>query len=186
MNPSDEETTLIQQAIHGDRTALATLHDRHYRAIYTYFAARLRDTDLVEDLTADVFVRMVQKIGSFKHRSKPLLAWLYTIARNRLVDYYREQQKEAGQMSLDERLVSGEDDPAREAERRLAADCLRQALHHLTEEQRLVIVGKFIEKRSNIEMGRLLQKTEGAIKSLQHRALAALRRAIQKEGCYEA
>ncbi len=185
MNSSDEELLLIQRAARGDRTALTTLHDRYYRAIYTYFAARLRDDDLVEDLTADVFVRMVQKIDSFEYRNKPLLAWLYTIARHRLMDYYRKQQKEAGQMPLEERLVSGEDDPAREAERHLAADCLRQALHYLTEEQRLVIIGKFIEMRSNIEMGRLLQKTEGAIKSLQHRALAALRRAIEKEGCYE-
>ncbi len=181
----EDEFSLIQQAQHGNRQALAVLHDRHYRAIFNYFALRLDDVALVEDLTADVFVRMVHKIGSFRAGKKPLLAWLYTIARNRLTDYYRAQKKEAGHLPLKEHLIAAHGSPHRETEKRLATDCLRRALRYLTQEQQQVILGKFIEERSNAEVARLLQKTEGAVKSLQHRALAALRRAIEKEGCYE-
>ncbi len=186
MSLSSNEASLIQRAQTGDRAALAALHDQYYRAIFTYFSLRVNDPALAEDLTADVFVRMVQKIRTFRYKNKPLLAWLYTIARNLLTDYYRAQQREAGNMPLEESLIAGDDNPARQAEQRLAADCLRSALKYLTEEQQQVIVGKFIEERSNLEMARLLEKTEGAVKSLQHRALAALRRAIAKEGCYEA
>ncbi|GAB4521074.1 MAG: sigma-70 family RNA polymerase sigma factor [Anaerolineales bacterium] len=185
MTHPDDESILVHEAQRGDRDALAALHDRHYQAIFTYFALRLDDTALIEDLTADVFVRMVRKIGTFRTGKKPLLAWLYTIARNRLTDYYREQQKESGHLPLREDLIAAQGSPQRAAEHHLAADCLRRALRFLTEEQRLVILGKFVEDRSNVEMARLLQKTEGSVKSLQHRALAALRRAIEKEGCYE-
>ncbi len=185
MTHPDDESILIHKAQRGDRQALAALHDRHYQAVFTYFSLRLDDPALVEDLTADVFVRMVRKLGAFRTGRRPLLAWLYTIARNRLTDYYREQKKEAGHLPLREALIAAQDSPQREAERHLAADCLRRALRYLTEEQRLVILGKFIEDRSNADVASLLQKTEGAVKSLQHRALAALRRAIEKEGCYE-
>jgi RNA polymerase sigma-70 factor (ECF subfamily) len=150
----------------------------------TYVYYRVSDQATAEDLTAEVFVRMVAKIRHYRHRGKPILAWLYTIARNLTTDYYRRNGRNP-RMPLDERLVAGSGNPVTAVEGRLAADCLRRALCHLTEAQKLVIVAKFVEDRSNREVARLLGKTEGAVKSLQHRALASLRRAIEKEGCYE-
>ncbi|HEB64607.1 MAG TPA: sigma-70 family RNA polymerase sigma factor [Chloroflexi bacterium] len=185
MNRLSDETALIRRAQQGDRAALAALHDQYYRAIYTYFATRLDVPQVAEDLTSEVFVRMVQKISKFRQTGRPLLAWLYTIARNLLTDYHRESRQNNAPLSLEEHLVAGTDNPARSAENSMAVDCLRKALEYITEEQRLVVVGKFLEGRPTREVARLLGKTEGAVKALQHRALAALRRAIEQEGCYE-
>ena len=86
---------------------------------------------------------------------------------------------------MDETLLAEDHGPAETLEIHLKAACLKQVLRFLTEEQRFVIVGKFVEGRSNAEIALLMDKPEGAIKSLQHRALATLRRAIEKVGCYE-
>jgi RNA polymerase sigma-70 factor, ECF subfamily len=183
----DDEARLIQLAQQGDAGACAALYNRHYDAVYRYCYYRVNDVDLAQDLASEVFVRMVQSLDRFRVRGRPLLAWLYTIARNLVTDMHRQKARAthlplggAAQLSTD-----GNGDLARRVDRRLQADCLASALRHLTEEQRQVIVLKFIEDLNNAEIGRLLDKSEGAIKSLQHRALTALRRALERERCYE-
>jgi RNA polymerase sigma-70 factor (ECF subfamily) len=129
---------------------------------------------------------MVEKIDSYRFRGKPLLAWLYTIARHMVIDHYRKNSRTPNFTQLDERIDAGDNgDPIKLTNRQLAADCLRRALAQLTELQRDLIIGKFIDERSNKEVAQLLGRTEGAIKSLQHRALNSLKRAIEKEKCYE-
>ena len=185
---SEDESRLIQRAQRGDRAAYAELYDSHYDAVYRYCYYRVGDAELAQDLTAEVFVRMVEKLHRFKVRGRPLLAWLYTIARNLTADLYREKGKVA-HLALDEAsaLAAGdESDLAQAVDRSLRADCLAAALDHLTEDQRRVILLKFMEGRSNGQVARILNKSEGAVKSLQHRALSALRRAIEREHCYEA
>ncbi len=181
-----DEARLIRQAQEGDAQACAELYDRHYDAVYRYCYYRLGNELAAQDVTGEVFVRMVEKLDTFRPQGRPLLAWLYTIARNLVTDRYR-QQSQANQVALDEALPLADegDGPGREVDRRLEAECLAAALAHLTEEQRHVVLLKFMENLSNAEVASVLGKTEGAIKSLQHRALAALRRAIDKEGCYE-
>lgn len=181
-----DEAHLIRQAQKGDAQACAILYDRHYDAVYRYCYYRLGDGHAAQDMAGDVFVRMVEKLDTFRPRGRPLLAWLYTIARNLVTDHHRRQGK-ANHVSLDEALVLADDGdgPERQAQRRLEAECLAAALGHLTEDQRQVILLKFMENLSNDEVACLLSKSEGAIKSLQHRALGALRRAMDKEGCYE-
>ncbi len=178
------EKEIIHRAQRGDRDALATLYREHYSAIFNYFFYRLGDQTTAEDLTAEVFVRMVDKIDGYRYRGKPILAWLYTIARNLLINY-RQRAENAPKLPLEERLVASDGNPVQAAERRLTVDCLQLALNYLTDVQRQVIIGKFIEGRSTAEVAKILNKTEGAIKSLQHRALGALRRAMEKENCYE-
>ncbi len=185
---SEDESRLIQRAQRGDKAACAELYDSHYDAVYRYCYYRLGDAELAQDLTAEVFVRMVEKLERFKLKGRPLLAWLYTIARNLTIDVYRKQEK-VTHLSIDEAsaLATGhEADLARAVDRGLRADCLAAALDHLTEDQRLVILLKFMEGRNNGQVARILSKSEGAVKSLQHRALSALRRAILRENCYEA
>ena len=179
----DKEVELIRQAQTGSKAAFAALYDRHHTTIFTYIYYRVPDQATAEELTAHVFVRMVEKIDGYCYKNKPLLAWLYTIARHTLTDYYRREKKVIW-MPLDDDLQA-DSDPMQIVSHNLAVDCLKRALRHLTEDQKQVIIGKFIENHSNQMVGQLLGKSEGAIKSLQHRALAALRRAIDKEGCYE-
>ena len=185
MSVSDE-IQIVQRAQAGDRDAFAALHDRYWQAIYTYVYYRVDDQDAADDLTAEVFVRMVEKIDKYRPRGKPFVAWLYTIARNLLTDYYRRRGRDAETLPLEDLPLASPSNPSDAAENHLAAECLGRAIRQLTEDQRLVVIGKFIEGRSNAEIARILEKTEGSVKSLQHRALAALRRVIEREGCYEA
>ena len=179
----EEEAELIRQAQSGNQTAFAQLYDRHHTAVFTYLYYRLPEQAAAEELTAQVFVRMVEKINSFYPQDKPLLAWLYTIARHLLADYYRREKKVV-QLPLDDNLQA-DLDPFKTVTRHLQADCLKKAISQLTDEQKQVIISKFIENRSNLAIANLLGKTEGAVKSLQHRALAALRRVMEQEGCHE-
>jgi RNA polymerase sigma-70 factor (ECF subfamily) len=179
-----DDRRLIQQAKEGNEAAFAEIYTRHHDAIYTYVYYRVNDTGLADDLAGEVFVRMVERIGRFTYRGRPILAWLYTIARNLIVDHQRQQSK-ADHLPLDEGLVAGGASPSETVSQRLDRDCLMKSMKHLTEEQQRVILHKLIEGRSNAEVAILLDKTEGAIKSLQHRALASLRRAVLKERCYE-
>ncbi len=184
MSASDE-IQVVQRAQAGDRDAFAALHDRYRQAIYTYIFYRVDDQAAADDLTAEVFVRMVEKIEKYRPQGKPFIAWLYTIARNLLTDYYRRRGRDSETLPLEKLSVASDHNPGEAAEHNLAAECLGRAIRQLTEDQRLVIIGKFIEGRSNAEVARILEKTEGSVKSLQHRALVALKRLIEREGCYE-
>ena len=183
--PNMDDAHIVRQAQHGEKNAFIALHEKYWQTIYNYFYYRLEDQQAVDDLTSDVFVRMVEKIEQYHDTGRPFITWLYTIARNILTDYYRKNNKLPIQEPLNDEIISNQDDPRKVTEHNLMIDCLKLALSHLSNEQQQVIIGKFIEGRSNIEMAQILNKTHGAIKSLQHRALASLRRAIEKEGCYE-
>ena len=83
---SDDEPCLIQQARQGDAAACAALYDRHYDAVYRYCYYHVGDVALAQDLASEVFVRMIENLATFDERGRPLLAWLYTIARNLIAD----------------------------------------------------------------------------------------------------
>ncbi len=177
---SSNDHDLVRRAQSGDRAAFAGIYDRHYQAVYTYIFYRVSDAPLAEDLAADVFVRLVEKIHTFTP-NKPILAWLYTIARNLVIDHHRRHGRTT-LVSLDDDLDADNDDPAAAADAHWQQAALVAALTQLTEEQRLVILLKFVEDCSNACAAAVLSKTEGAVKSLQHRALAALGRILQPEG----
>lgn len=180
----DDEGPLIRRAKQGDREAFSEIYRRHYDAIYAYLSYRLGDAVAAEDLTSEVFVRLVEKIPNFTYRGRPILAWLYTIARNLLTDYHRQSGSEV-YVPLDEQWVAATPNPARTVERRLERECLARALRHLSDSYQQVILLRFIQSLSHAETAAILGKTENATKVLQHRALKALRRALAREGCYE-
>ena len=177
----DDEARLIQRAKQGAPAAFTEIYDLHQPAIYRYVYYRVSEAATAEDLTAEVFVRLVEKIDRFTYHGRPLLAWLYTIARNLITDHYR-RTGQATMLPLDDQLVAETDDLEEAAERGLAQRRLAAALPHLTEDQRQVVLLKFIEGLSNAEVAQVLGKPVGAVKSLQHRALAALRRILERNG----
>ena len=180
-----DEIRLIERAQCGEQDALVDIYYRCQPSVFTYVYYRVGDQETAEDLTAEVFTRMVGKLGQFKPGERPLLAWLYTIARHLIADHYRSRPS-AGELPLEEDLALDESSQtARAAERRLTQHCLQKALSRLTEEQRQVILLKFVEDRSNLEVAEIMGKNEGSVKSLQHRALAALNRIMEQEDCYE-
>ena len=175
--------TLIPACQRGDAGAVEGLYDLYADRIYHYVLARTGDVNAAEDLTADVFLRVIQHVHRFKldttHPSASVSAWLYRIAANLVADYHRvRQRRPTVSIEDDALLISAAPDPSQQAERRDALDRLSGALEKLTEDQRLVVVCKFGEGMSNAQAAAWLGKTEGAIEALQHRALRTLCRLL--------
>lgn len=167
-----------------DRDTLTAIYDDYHQPIYRYVYRLVGDVETTRDLVADVFYRFLQSAQKGSTPSRNPAAWLYRTAHNIVVDYYRRQQHRR-HLPLDEGMASrAEEDLMRTADRRLSAARVRAALQHLTPDQQQVIVLKFLEELSTQEVAAVLEKPVGAVKSLQHRALAALRRQLtpDKEG----
>ena len=159
--------------------ALAEIYDSYSAKIYSYVYHRTGNRVLAEDLTSDVFVRMLEAVQSDRAWKTSLQGWLYRIAHNLVVDHFRRASKRDG-VELDERWMAGES-YANTFEGLFHSNQLRIGMRFLTDEQQQVVVLKFVEGLSNAEVAEILGKTEGAVKALQHRALAALRRVVGSE-----
>ena len=183
----ESDDQFVKQAQQGDVRGFAALHDCHYEAVYNYVYFRVSEQAVVEDITAEVFTRMVKRLDRYRRKKKTILPWLYTIARNLIIDHYRKEDRTPEQVPIEDLSIPAEEKiPEQHLSTMNNKDCLKNALQKLTEIQQQVIIGKFIEDRSNEEVAALTNRTIGAIKSLQHRALASLRRYIEQAGCYEA
>lgn len=179
---SQADAELVRRAKDGDESALVEIYNQCQAPVYRYIYYRVGDAALAEELAAEVFVRLVGKIGTFREQGRPILAWLYAIAHNLVADHQRRQGRFA-HFPLDEEMAADEEgQPSRVAENREVWAHLRAALESLTEPQRQVILLKFLEAHSNAEVATILGKDEGSVKSLQHRALAALRRVLSSRG----
>ncbi len=176
-----EERELIRRAKEYDPSAFAEIYERHYKGIYNYLYYRVGDARVAEDLASEVFLKALESIRGFTFRGIRLSSWLYRIAKNVVTDYYRLQPSQAD-MPLEEGLIAAEGSPGEALEEGLTQGRLQRALQGLTDEQRQVVILKFIEGLSNTEVAQIMGKSEGAIKSLQHRALAALGRLLEGEG----
>lgn len=177
---SEEEARLIKRAKQGDADAFAELYDQHYDPIYRYIFFRVGSAATAEDLTSEVFVRLVEKIDHFTYRGRPLLAWLYTIARNLVTDHHRRKGR-ATMVPLDESLQADTTQPEQAAAQVLKHRQLSSILEELTEGQRQVIILKFFEGLDNKTVAQILNKSVGAVKALQHRGLASMRRIIERK-----
>jgi RNA polymerase sigma-70 factor (ECF subfamily) len=161
------------------------IYIKYRQSIFNYIYYRVGEQDLADDLTSDVFVRMVDKYDAKSNGDKPIAPWLYTIARNLIIDHQRRNGIVKWQPLSDQIQSSEKNNPEKQTDTRLTQECLITALNYLTDDQRQVILLKFIERRTNREIGNILGKPEGAVKSLQYRALSALQRALEKEPCYD-
>lgn len=174
------EQELIAQAAAGDETAIIRLYHQHKAAIYTYLHYRVGgDRALAEDLTADVFERMVLHLPRFVIGERPLRAWLYTIARNRLMDHMRLRGRNEW-LALDEQLPSAAIGLEEHSQHRLERERVVQAMTQLTHEQKEVVILRFMEGYSVAETAAVMDKSEGAVKTLTRRALSALRRVLEE------
>jgi len=157
------------------REKLAGIYDQYYQPIYSYVYRQVSDVETASDLTAEVFSRLLRVAQGDGFPEQQVRAWLYRTAHNLVIDHYRRQAHRQ-HLSLEEELVEGGEDPAGVVERRASAAQVRAALQHLTSAQQQVIVLKFLQGLSNQEVAEILHRSVGAIKLLQHRALAALQR----------
>lgn len=175
-----DDRLLLERAQAFEPNALASIYDQYADRIYRYIYRYLGHVGLSEDLTGEVFTRLLEATDKGNGPRTNLSAWLYRVAHNLVVDHFRQQSRMEG-LPLEEGLMAAPDDPTAVVEKRLAQQQLRAAISLLTPDQQQVVVLKFVEGFSNREVGEILGKREGAIKSLQHRALASLQRILKRE-----
>ena len=173
--------TLARQAQGGDRAAFAELYEQLAPKIYAHFYHRVNgNPQLAEDLTEDVFVKVLAKLDRYQDRGLPFAAWVYRIAQNHLIDYYRKASSR-GTVPIDERIGLIDRGAEQSLDRGLTREWLVAALQRLTEDQRRVIVLRFLQGMSTLETALAVDKTEDAVKKLQARGLLALRRVLGDE-----
>ncbi|NOZ63702.1 MAG: sigma-70 family RNA polymerase sigma factor [Caldiserica bacterium] len=174
----DDLEGILEKARHFDETALATLAEEYYPAIFRYFYYRTPTREDAEDLTSEVFVRM---IGAIKNQKGYFPAWLYRIASNLLTDYYRKK-KIRREVSLETMNIESLPDPNKgEDTIGLSTEDIRRMLEQITPEQREVIILRFLEGYSAEETAQILHKSVGAIKALQFRAFISLKEILKRE-----
>jgi len=175
--PQDSsEAELLERAANLEEAALSELYDRYELKIYNYIYRRTSNQTLAEDLTAQVFLRMLEAIHNDKTWHSSFSGWLYRIAHNLVIDHYRMRDRQK-QVSIDDAPVMPDpgNNPVQAAEIALDAEYLRTSIRRLTDEQAQVITLRFLEGYSFGEIADMMDKTEGAIKALQHRAVSTLR-----------
>lgn len=180
---SEPDAQLVKRA-KRDPAAFGTLYERYVDRIYSYIYFRTGNAQEAEDLTAKTFYQALANIRRYNERGLPFAAWLYRIAHNLIANWHRDHQRKP-QVALDEvwpQLSKGRLSPDSVAEKNSEMDALRAVIQTLPADRQLLLVLKFGEGKSNVEIGKVLGRTEGAIKSLFHRTLDELRAALEKRG----
>lgn len=177
-----DEALLLERARTCDPQALSQVYDLYTARIHSYIYHRVGDAALAEDLTGQVFLRLLEAIRSGHAWTSSFSGWIYRIAHNLVVDHFRRRSR-SSQVGLDEApdVPSERHDPVDSAEQRLVEDHLRAAITRLTEEQAQVVSLRFLEEKSIAEVAQIIGKSEGAVKALQYRAVIALRRIMDGE-----
>lgn len=171
-----EEKEILVQAASGDSEAFGMLYDEYVGRIYNYIYYRTGNQHDAEDLTARVFFRAMRHITNYQDRGLPFSAWLYRIAHNLVANWHRDnsRRQEVG-LEDDYRLSSGGDLPEVSLLQMEEQEALLQVIRDMPEDRQQLLILKFVEHLSNAEIGLIMDRTEGAIKSLYHRTLTSLR-----------
>ena len=175
---SKDEQALVAAA-QRDPARFAALYERYFERVYAYAVSRLHDRSAAEDVTSHVFEHALAHIADFQWRGTPFVAWLYRIAANAIYDRYRQSARESDAAVVDPKIKPAVNAVgASELEAIEQATELSKLVKQLNQDQRDVIVMRFIEERSLREVARALKRSEGAIKQLQLRALENLRKQL--------
>src|SRR5438034_8286500 len=184
--PARESTEHVRELVargqQGDRDALEELYLIHFDRIYSYLHVSVGNRHDAEDLTTQTFLKMLEKIGTFKWRSAPFSAWLFRIAHNLAMDHFRARRR----WQPEEEVPEPQPDESTSAEAgaldAIGRKSMLALIDDLSSEQQQVLTLKFVFGFSNGEAATILGKTEGAVKSLQHRALVTLHKKLQQPG----
>ena len=153
---------------------MSILYQRYVQAIARYIGYRVPDVQTVEDLTAEVFLRMVEGLPAYRVTGAPFEAWLYRIAAARVADHYRRHHRYAEEPLSDMLLVDGALSPEQTVQQREMLDELHVALLQLTDDQQTILILRFVERMSHEEVAQIVNKSVEATATVQHRALKRL------------
>ena len=166
----------LSRAAQGDREAFGVLYERYVGRIYNYIYYRTGNTFDAEDLTERVFLRAMRHIGNYKDRGLPFSAWLYRIAHNLVANWHRDNSRRK-EIPLNDGLLSYRQGelPENELLHLEERQRLMRVIRGLPAERQQLLILKFVDHLSNAEIGQVMGRTEGAVKSLYHRTLLSLR-----------
>jgi RNA polymerase sigma-70 factor, ECF subfamily len=174
----EEVRQLVDRAQQGDRAALEELYLLYFDRIYSYLHMSVGNRHDAEDLTTQTFMKMLESIKRFRWQSAPFSAWLFRIAHNLAMDHFRASRRWQPEEDVPEPV--GDTEPSAEAAafQSIGRQSMLDLIENLSQEQKQVLTLKFVFNLPNAEVATILGKTEGAIKSLQHRALVSLQKQI--------
>ena len=175
MSVNPEESELIERA-KTDSEAFGELYERYHQRIYNYVYYRTSNVGDAEDLTARIFVRAMDHIGNYEDKGLPFSAWLYRIAHNLVANWHRDRSRRRI-IALDDiaQWQVSEEDPEFAAQLMEDRAILLEAIQRLPADRQELLVLKFVDRLPNAEIGDVMGRSEGAIKSLYHRTLLTLR-----------
>jgi len=177
---ADTETNIIQRAQTGDSKAVGELYMQHHEQIFRYVWSKVADPNLAEDLTGEVFMRMVTRISTYRPTGVPFQAWLYRIARNLIIDHIRKTASNSAVPLENAQILPDRGaSPPSLVENKMTIEKLQEALKQIDHDQAEVIRLRFLVGLQVNEVAERLEKTAASVKALQHRGLAALRFAMQ-------
>jgi len=173
-----KEWELVQRAQHLDERALASIYEQFYPRVYSYALLQTGDVAMAEDIASDVMLKVLEALPRYRFRGAPLAAWIYRIAHNCVMDHHR-RRKRRPEVSLDEaRPPLAAHNPESRTDVSLQRQDLQRALQCLTAEQRQVVILRFLHGLDTRTIAQVMGRSQGAVKSLQHRALKALERLL--------
>ncbi len=175
-----DEDTVLTRAVEGDKEAFSELYERYVGRIYNYVLYRTGNPTDAEDITARVFQRALRHIEHYQFQGVPFSAWLYRIAHNLVANWHRDNSRRQ-EVPLEDHIqwFGAGNHPESTMENGQEMEGLLRAIRTLTPERQHLIVLKFVEHLSNVEIALIMGKSEGAIKSLYHRTLLALREVLE-------
>lgn len=177
-----DEESLVQRAQQQDNQAFAQLYEAYFDKIYRYISFRVRNDMESEDMTQQVFMKVLSSILSYKNQGVPFSSWVYRIAHNQVVDFMRQQSKKATVDIEGLQLVSPAEDTQSVIEKQIDVEEVKKASLSLTASQQEVISLRFAGELSINECAQIMGKSAGAVKALQHSAVQALRKALVVNG----
>lgn len=173
MDERTNERDIIARAQAGDKGAISDLYKAYSDPIFQYISYRVESSTVAEDLTGEVFLRMVRGLTTYEDRGLPFGAWLFRIAANLVNEHYRQhKQMRVSALTEDER--SNDTDPFERLAQQEEREQLLKALHALPAEYQDILILRFMRNLSHTEVAAILAKSETAVRALQHRALKAL------------
>ena len=177
---TDNVRRLVERAQQGDREALEELYLSNFDRIYSYLHMSVGNKHDAEDLTTQTFLKMLESINRFRWQSAPFSAWLFRIAHNLAMDHFRARRRWQPEAEVPEPPGSEEPSAELEAMQSIGRESMLELIEKLSPEQQQVLTLKFVFNFANSDVATILEKTEGAIKSLQHRALASLQKQLEQ------
>ena len=176
-----DERLAVERAKSGDRDALGDLYSFYFPRVYRYVAGRVWSTEDAEDVTEEIFLRVVANLERYQWRGLPFGAWIFRIARNEVVSHARRQRRRGVPAPLSDAIPDARQDHVAAYEQGVTLELVREASARLPAAQRDVIAMRFGAGLSVAETARTLGKTENNVKVLQHKAIARLRKTVRRD-----